>query len=172
VYEGLSDVYSLCAVVIIRNGASIQPCLGDHVCIFKSAGTWQMRHMIREDEDDPDEDFSYDSKLTLNQNIKQMQSDHGRMHVCRVVYERMSAPPHPRAPAYSSSISTTAATGLKESMTVEKGSQIDMSIEKFSTSTHLRYSLELNSDILQTTLSMQDMSADERAFIRMRQHFH
>jgi nicotinic acid mononucleotide adenylyltransferase len=59
--------------------------------------------------DDNDDDFiiSYDSTVSLHQNIKEWQAVYGRMHMCTVVYERKVQSAIPSADARSSHMLTT-----------------------------------------------------------------
>jgi hypothetical protein len=122
--EALSNVFSLCAVVLIRNGAPVRwrtyPSLSDYICVFKRMGEWQLSY------DDDNDEFTmyFDSKLSLHQNIKEWQAVHGRLHISRAVYERIS-------PA---NIQTVTAR-----------------------SSHMLTAFEIATDILNMTLSIQDL---------------
>jgi hypothetical protein len=96
-------------------------------------GAWQISY----DNDFIKDDFliSFDSTLSLQQNIKEWEAVHGRMSMCSVVYERISAagstlPLPPPPPSQSASAAARSA--------------------------HMLTAFEIGSDILHTTLSIQE----------------
>jgi hypothetical protein len=52
-------------------------------------GSWQTRCGINEFMDEAESYFSFNPEMTLYQNIKIWQKARGRMHIHRVVYERI-----------------------------------------------------------------------------------
>jgi hypothetical protein len=156
--EALGNVFSLCAVVIVRNGASIRPSLEDYLCIFKFMGAWQMRHVLNEDENDNGNDISFDSKLTLTQNITEWQTKHGRMHICRAVYER----------TYTTLANTSSDL---EMVKINSSGNERAGASATATSANMLNSYEIVSDILLDTLRIQDMNEENRTDIRMRNNY-
>jgi hypothetical protein len=70
-------------------------------------GEWQMRY----DDDNDDLVISFDSSLSVQQNIKEWQAVHGRMHLCKVIYERIVPSSIPRAAARSADLLTALKIG-------------------------------------------------------------
>jgi hypothetical protein len=100
--------------------------------------------VCEDDECTTDCNLSFDSSLSLHQNITNWQITHGRMHICQVVYERN-----------------------------DKTSKLLSSSEKESSacSANILNAIEMGADILRTTVGVQEMSEEERSYIRMRQQY-
>jgi hypothetical protein len=122
-------------------------------------GAWQMRSCHREDEDDAERYFSFDSTLTLNQNIMQWQTEHGRLHTCRVIYERITTPPSSTTQVDSSKFKSKTSGENQQSATS-------------AASVHMLNSFAMGADTLHTTLGIHDMSEEERTLLSMGRHYH